>query len=190
MWYNLTIYSRTLSLSAEAQQHVERGDCNAHRRCTPSTCHHHANIPCMPRHWLEGGSLSIWHETPCMAGQTTTRRRTADGLHVLGCLDVEHLAQLAEGRGAVVLPLKVRRGVRGCLSAAVAREVSLQLHRLSCSESAPQAAALASKTKALHSLLKDGRSISSTLQRGAEVALCCVCAGAMPSAALGHAIQA
>ena len=61
----------------------------------------------MPSQWLEGELLSIWHEKPRMVGQITMRLRTADGLHVLGCLNVEHLAQLAEGRGAVVLPLEV-----------------------------------------------------------------------------------
>ena len=39
--------------------------------------------------------------------EVTATVRTANGLHILGCLNVEHLAQLAKGRGAIVFPLEI-----------------------------------------------------------------------------------
>ena len=53
--------------------------------------------------------------------------RAADGLHVLGGLNVEDGAQVAERERAIVLPAEVGGRVRGRVGAAVAREVLLQL---------------------------------------------------------------
>ena len=66
-----------------------------------------------------------------MNAATAARHRqlTADGLHVGSGINVEHLAQPAEGHGAVVLPPEVCRGVRRRLCAAISREEGLQLHQ-------------------------------------------------------------
>ena len=52
---------------------------------------------------------------------------TADGGHILGGINGKHLAQLAEGKGTVVLPFEVARWVRGGGFAAIPGKAELHL---------------------------------------------------------------
>lgn len=85
--------------------------------------------------------------------QQPAEPRTADGQHVVRRVDVEGGPQLAEGAGAVVLPLEVGRWVRRRRPAAVTREVLLRLRLaghaaalsiLTCSDLPARANALSS----------------------------------------------